>query len=78
MRDINIGDKVILALNSPGSVGITDGLRKFKDQEFIVKRVVYTTDKGMWRFVYELDGCVSSKGVPFTFTSDWIRRVEEE
>ena len=79
MSEFKIGDTVLLTLDSPGPVGITDEMKQFEGKIYKVSKVRYSpTRMTRFAYTYELDGCVSSKGVPFTFTSDWIRRVEAD
>lgn len=79
MREFHTGQLVVLTLDSPGPVGITDEMRQYKGEIHKVSKVRYSpTRMTRLAYTYELDGCVSSKGVPFTFTSDWIRRVEAD
>jgi len=77
MNKFKVGDIVQLTLDSPGTVGIVDGLRAHKDKEFIVSRFVLITPPnkkpGSYGFYYELAGCVSRKGVPYGITEDWLK-----
>lgn len=77
---LKVGDLVLLHLNSPGSVGITPGLKKYKGKEFKIRRrrdVNVQSKSGTYIHYYELDGCVSDAGVPFGVTEDWITSLEE-
>ena len=79
MSKIKVGDHVLVTFNAPGDVGITDEMKQFKGGIYKVSKVRYSpTRMTRFAYTYELQGCVSSKGVPFTFTSDWIRRVEAD
>lgn len=79
MSKIKVGDFVVVTFDAPGDVGITDEMRQYKGGIYKVSKVRYSpTRMTRLAYTYELDGCVSSKGVPFTFTSDWIRRVEAD
>ena len=79
MREFNVGDLVAVTFDAPGDVGITDEMIQFKGRIYKVSKVRCSpTRMTRYAYTYQLDGCVSSKGVPFTFTSDWIRRVEAD
>ena len=79
MSNIKVGDVVRVTYDASGDVGITDEMRQYKGNTYKVTKVKYSpTRMTRLAYTYELDGCVSSKGVPFTFTIDWIRRVEAE
>ena len=77
MSNIKVGDVVRVTYDASGDVGITDEMRQYKGNTYKGTKVKYSpTRMTRLAYTYELDGCVSSKGVPFTFTGDWIRRVE--
>lgn len=79
MSKIKVGDFVVVTFDAPGDVGITDEMKQYKGGIYKVSKVRYSpTRMTRLAYTYELDGCVSSRGVPFTFTSDWIRRVEAD
>ena len=81
MRILQVGDPVLLTLDSPGDLGITDGLKRYKDRRFRISRVgtiAPKTGSPWYRGIYyELDGCVSEKGVPYAITEDWIQPIRE-
>lgn len=79
MRELKVGDPVLLTLNSAGKVGITDGMLKYKDRRFRISRVVRLgTGMGYMRDEYfELEGCVSDKGVPYGITPDWLMPIRD-
>ena len=78
MREIKVGDPVLLHLESPGSVGITEGLLRYKDRRFRVCRIKHFGGTGVLKGeYYELDGCVSEHGVPYGVTGDWIEPIKE-
>jgi hypothetical protein len=79
MREFHTGQLVVLTLDSPGPVGITDGLRHYQDRIFRISRAKTfqssnVTTRGTY---YELKGCVSDKGIPYAVTMDWIRPIRE-
>lgn len=81
MREFNIGDTVMLTLDAPGTVGITEGLREYKDRIFRItkrKMVAPKTKTAGCRCIYfELGGCESKYGVPYAVTEDWIVPIKE-
>lgn len=80
MTEYKIGDPVLLTLDSPGPVGITDGLKRYQDMRFRISRIKSfagnggTNTRGTY---YELKGCVSDEGIPYAVTEDWIRPIKE-
>lgn len=68
------GDEVKVHLPS-GESAVTMGMRHFNKVETAVSRVHHI--KNGWN-VYELYGCVSTLGVPFTFIDEWLIPLEEE
>ena len=76
MREFHIGQLVVLTLDSPGTVGITDGLREFKDKIFPVasyKTVMPDHKKPSTRCsYYTLKGVETKYGIPYAITEDWI------
>ena len=78
MSEFKVGDPVLLTLDSPGDLGITNGLKRYKDRRFRISRVGTIAPKtGSPCIYYELDGCVSEKGVPYSVTEDWIQPIRE-
>lgn len=81
-REIKPGDKVYLMLN-PTTVGCVEGLQKWNRQEFRVSKVVYASDRN-WAgsakgaVYFELDGCVSDRGVPYGVLREWIIPLWED
>ena len=80
MKEFEVGDLVLLTLDSPGLLGITDGLWEYKDRIFRISRVKLfpgngkTDSRGTY---YELKGLESDAGVPYAITPDWIRPMRE-
>ena len=64
---INVGDKVLLQLGSAFDEA-PKGLRRWDECTFIVSRAV--TKSSM--HYYELKGCKSSYGIPYTVMEEWI------
>ena len=80
MKEFNIGDLVLLTLDSTGTVGITDGLREYKDRKFRISRIKSVpsgTQSGALSTYYELKGCASDMGVPYAVTADWMVPMKE-
>ena len=81
MNELKVGDPVLLTLDSLGAVGITEGLKRYKDRRFRISKIVRVIPvnklPGCRGCYYELEGCVSPKGVPYGITSDWMRKITE-
>ena len=80
MKEYNIGDLVLLTLDSPGPVGITEGLSQYKERKFRISKVKTIIPKnksaGSRATYYELKGCVSEAGIDFADKEVW-RALEE-
>lgn len=81
MKEYNIGDLVLLTLDSPGEVGITKGLEDYKERKFRISKVKTIIPKnksaGSRAIYYELKGCVSEAGIPYAIAEDWIQPMRE-
>ena len=81
MNELKVGDPVLLTLDSPGAVGITAGLKRYKDRRFRISRIVRVSPdnklSGCRGYYCELEGCVSDKGIPYGVALDWIRPITE-
>ena len=75
------GDFVVLTLDIPGKVGITEGLKRYRGKVFRISKVISAPAAARASThpeYYELEGVVSEKGKPYGVTGDWIRRVEAD
>lgn len=73
-----VGDYVKLTLDSPGYVGIVKELERLKGRTFRISKAKLSPTKATnFKVMYELDGCTSKMGVPFTITSDWLQPAAE-
>ena len=73
-RLYNVGDAVMLLFGPPTSrVGVTPELAKMEERVFYVSRIRTLHNHTL----YELEGCVSKMGVPFTVTADWLAPYHE-
>lgn len=66
------GQKVCVILD--GSKFITDKMKYFNHQTYHISRVRHLKQRGTthyWTY-YELEGCVSEKGVPYSFVGEWL------
>ena len=63
MKEYNIGDLVLLTLDSPGPVGITEGLSQYKERKFRISKVKTIIPK--------------NKSAPYAITQDWIQPMRE-
>ena len=82
MSILKVGDPVLLSFNTPGrKEGVTPGLEAYKDRRFRISKIklVAPGSGSPWYrgIYYELDGCVSDKGVPYSITEDWIEPIRE-
>lgn len=77
MKALNKGDAVLLTLDGASdpinlsSVGITPHMRKYRDRQFKISKVKVFGGVAL----YELEGFVSEKGVPYTVTPDYITPI---
>lgn len=63
-----IGERVKVV---PKAESTAVSIRKFEDHVFTVSKVKWFKTT---RY-YELQGCVSEKGVPYSFAGDWLQKV---
>ena len=63
-----IGDRVMVV---PKSESTATSIRKFEGHIFAVSKVKWCNTT---RY-YELKGCVSDKGIPYSFAGDWLQKV---
>ena len=68
MRELNVGDSVILVV-CPNDLGAVPGLLKYADRRFRISKVVNFGAKGGY---YELKGCASEEGIPYAIAPGWI------
>lgn len=71
------GQKVMVILDA--AQYITNDMKSFNQQVFRISRVRHLKQHGTthyWTY-YELDGCESEKGVPYSFSGDWLYDVGE-
>jgi len=74
-RQLFEGDEVMLVLdpNPLTSLGITPGMRKWDGCVFNISKIKYSKHPSINGPVYfELEGCVSEYGVPYSICRDWI------
>ena len=45
---------------------------KFNGQQFLVSKVKRLRTHDTYGYMYELRGCVSEKGIPYTFVEEWL------
>ena len=74
INSFRVGQKVYLTLDSPGKVGITPGIRPYKDGQFRISKMKALRGVGVTnvKVYYELKGCVSKHGIPYSVTADWM------
>lgn len=70
MRYFEEGDRVALRTGFE----VPNILHLHKGNEFIISKVV----KHGYQAYYEMDGCVSRKGVPYGVTADWLKPVPKD
>lgn len=71
-RLYNPGDAVML-LFGPDALGVTPELRQMEERIFYVSKVRTVNTHA----IYELEGCKSKAGVPFTIMADWLMPYNE-
>lgn len=71
-RLYNPGDAVML-LFGPDTLGATPELRQMEERIFYISKVRTISTHA----VYELEGCKSKAGVPFTIMADWLMPYNE-
>ena len=65
---LKIGDKVEVKASAETTA---NGIRKFDGQVFVVEKSIrYCTSR-----YYQLKGCESEKGVPYSFAEGWLRKL---
>lgn len=68
-REFKIGDPVMLMFGPPSAqVGVTPELKEMEERIFYIKKIKSMYNTAM----YELEGCNSKAGVPFSICKDWI------
>lgn len=72
-KHIKVGSLVAVRFIEDEKI-INIGAKKYKG---CVTTVVKKRELGAYGTMYELDGCVSDLGVPFTFTDDYLELVED-
>lgn len=66
---LKIGDRVKVM---PTTENTADTIRKYIGHVFVVSKLYrYGTQR-----YYELVGCSSEKGVPYSFAEDWLTKIE--
>ena len=83
VRELNIGDTVQIQIPAGWISYMPPGLIAFDGCEFQIRRIVLVghgrkTPGSLKGSYYELDGCVSEKGVPYGIVKEWLRPVREE
>lgn len=79
VSSFRVGQEVYLTLDSIGPVGITEGMRKYRGRKFRISNYKSLTGEAATNrhCYYELEGCVSKYGVPYSITPDWIVPARE-
>ena len=73
-RLFEVGDPVMLLFGPlTARIGVTPELSRMEERIFYISRIRTLHNHTL----YELDGCVSKKGVPFTITADWMAPYHE-
>ena len=68
-RLFEVGDQVMLMFGPLcARLGVTPELSKMEERVFTISKVKFVHNFT----IYELDGCVSKKGMPFTISRDWM------
>ena len=60
---------------------LSDEMLRYKDRRFRISKIVRVIPvnklPGCRGCYYELEGCVSPKGIPYGITSDWVQKITE-
>jgi len=68
-RLFEVGDPVMLLFGPlTARIGVTPELSRMEERIFYISRIRTLHNHSL----YELEGCVSKRGVPFTITQDWL------
>ena len=83
VRELSIGDRVQLCLPLNWLAYMPQGLIEYDGCVFEISRIVLVghgrnTPGSLKGSYYELDGCVSEKGVPYGVIKAWLIPVREE
>lgn len=70
---LKTGDRVLIHFPSNDSAVVRD-MRRFHNTTSIVKSVKRLNTQML---VATLEGCVSQKGLPYTFVEDWLTPLDE-
>lgn len=70
MRTFEEGDRVVLRTSSE----VPNILHLHKGNEYVISKVV----KHGCQEYYEMDGCVSRKGIPYGVTQDWLKPAPKD
>lgn len=74
---IQKGDKVKIQI-PPREQKIAAGGYKYDGETHTVTRAKSLRKRdGSYADIYELEGCVSRMGVPYTYCAEWLTEVEE-
>lgn len=71
---IKLGSAVVVRYDSDSKIP-NIGAKKYDGAE---TTVVKRTDCGSYGIMLELDGCISDKGIPYTFMLDDIELIRED
>lgn len=68
--------RVMIPLREQSNAG---AVREFQNKIAVVNKVEYHySGKCSFGYTYELEGCVSDYGTPYTFPEDWLVPFSEE
>ena len=70
---LKIGDKVKVCIK-PGEPTATPAVRKYNKAVSVISKVSYAGSS----YYYELLGCESDFGIPFSFAEEWLMPMESE
>ena len=79
MQHLRTGQEVTIIFD-PGDAAITPEMVKYNKTTTVISRIhkPANTHGSQYGLQYELEGCVSSSGVPFIFTKDMLFLEEEQ
>ena len=73
-----LGEKVTIVLD-PLDISVTNGMLKYNGLDAAISKICKATgsNRVYQPYGYELEGCVSDMGIPYTFTKDMLVLVGE-
>lgn len=71
-KDYQVGQKVLLILPEGERSTMPEGLKKWHEVSFRISKVCKRRNGNHLETYYELRGCKSQEGVPYSIDPDWL------